>query len=137
MVVSYSQSLQYPSVPRSSIYYYDWLTFTRIKYFPQELNCAWNPKVLETLIKYFFEPYPKVVAAVFVIAYFVRLAVKLIPKLAETDTAWLGQKLFGSITAFTVFGAIAFLALMSLTSYLVSEDIMYKLLKALFVLSGF
>jgi hypothetical protein len=77
------------------------------------------------------------VAAVFVIAYFVRLAVKLIPKLAETDTAWLGQKLFGSITAFTVFGAIAFLALMSLTSYLVSEDIMYKLLKALFVLSGF
>jgi hypothetical protein len=63
--------------------------------------------------------------------------VKLIPKLAETDTTWLAQKLFGSITAFTVFGAIAFLALMSLTSYLVSEDIMYKLLKALFGLSGF
>jgi hypothetical protein len=79
----------------------------------------------------------KGLAAVFIIAYFVRLAVKLIPKLADTDTAWLGQKLFGPITAFTVFGAIAFLALMSLTSYLVSEDIMYKLLKALFVLSVF
>jgi uncharacterized membrane protein YsdA (DUF1294 family) len=76
------------------------------------------------------------VAALFIIAYFVRLAVKLIQKLAEMDATWLVQKLYGPITVSTVFGAIAFLALMSLTSYLISDDITFKLLKALFCLSG-
>jgi uncharacterized membrane protein YsdA (DUF1294 family) len=94
-------------------------------------------KVLETLIRYFFEPYPKIVAALFIIAYFINLAVKLIPKLTETDTTWLAQRFYEPVTTFTVFGAITFLVLTSLTSYLVSEDIMYKLLKALFGLSGF
>jgi hypothetical protein len=37
MEVNYSQSIQCPSVPRSSIYYYEWLTFTRIQYLPEEL----------------------------------------------------------------------------------------------------
>jgi curved DNA-binding protein CbpA/uncharacterized membrane protein YsdA (DUF1294 family) len=103
----------------------------------KEESLASKIKVLEVLIRYFFEPYPKIVAALFIIAYFVRLAVKLVPRLETTDTAWLAQKLYGPITAFTVFGAIAFLVLMSLSSYLISDDIMYKLLKGLLALSGF
>jgi len=103
----------------------------------KEESLASKIKVLEVLIRYFYEPYPKIVAALFIIAYFVSLAVKLVPRLETTDTAWLAQKLYGPITAFTVFGAIAFLVLMSLSSYLISDDIMYKLLKGLLVLSGF
>jgi len=72
-------------------------------------------KVLEVLIKYFFEPFPKAVATIFIVAFVLRLVMRLAPRI-QSDFLGVALRLFEPVTALTVLEGVAFLALVLLIS---------------------
>ena len=87
-------------------------------------------KVLEALIKYFFEPFPKSVATIFIVAFVLRLVMRLAPRV-KSNFLGVAFRLFEPVTAITVFQGIAFLVLL----VLISIGLAYGLLQTLFWLS--
>jgi hypothetical protein len=71
--------------------------------------------ILEAFVRYFFEPYPKVIAAIFIVAYVLRLITRILLRY-QTDYVGFAMRFFEPITAFTLFGAAAFLVLVRLIS---------------------
>jgi hypothetical protein len=57
-------------------------------------------KILEVLIRYFFEPYPKAIAAIFIVAYVLRLITRLAPRI-QSDFLGVALRLFEPVTALT------------------------------------
>jgi hypothetical protein len=72
-------------------------------------------RILEGFVRYFFEPYPKVVAAIFIVAYVFRLIVRSTLRI-QSDLLGLALKFFEPVNAITVLQGIAFLGLVLLIS---------------------
>jgi uncharacterized membrane protein len=72
-------------------------------------------RILEGFVRYFFEPYPKVAVAIFIVAYVFRLIVRSTLRI-QSDLLGLALKFFEPVNAITVLQGIAFLGLVLLIS---------------------